>query len=145
MAVASIGCEGFIQLVGSENNEPIEAKSFQKNLHNIQIGDLLLVKLETRENNNLTAKIVRKIKLSRRIILGVYFHDKNGSFISSTSKKDPKPYPVEPLKHSTVINAKYGYFEIRKSKKNSRKFKIFDFHFTIIFSSVTSYRNFIFI
>ncbi len=139
MAVASIECGEFIILVGSENNEPIEAKSFQKNLNNIQIGDLLLVKLERRENNNLKAEIVRKIHLSKRMILGVYFHDKNGSFISSTSKKDPKPYPVEPLKHSTIINGKYGYFEIRKSKKNSRKYKIFDFHLFGSITDVSSY------
>ncbi|OUX43132.1 hypothetical protein CBE37_02595 [bacterium TMED277] len=139
MAVAFTGCEEFIQLVGSENDEPIEAKSFQKNLHNIQVGDLLWVKLEQRKNNNLTAKIVRKIKLSRRMVLGVYFHDKNGSFVSSTTRKDPKPYPIEPLKHSSVINGKYGYFEIRKSKKNSRKFKIFDFHLFGSITDVSSY------
>ena len=45
MAIASIGCDGSIKLVGSINNEPIEAKSLQKNLNNIQTGDLLLVKL----------------------------------------------------------------------------------------------------
>ncbi len=62
MAVASIACDGLMKLVGSINNEPIEAKSFQKNLINIQTGDLLLVRLENQANNNFKAKIVRKIK-----------------------------------------------------------------------------------
>ena len=139
MAVASITCDGLIELVGSENNEPIKAKSFQKNIINIQIGDLLLVKLKQQTNYNLKAEIVRKIKPSKRLILGVYFHSQKGSFISSTSKKDPRPYPVEPLRQNTKIDGKYGYFEIKKSKRGIRKYKIFDFY---LFGSITDISSF---
>merc|ERR1712093_777473 len=119
--------------------EPIEAKSFQKNLNNIQTGDLLLVKLENQANNIFKAEIVRKIKPSKRLILGVYSHNKTGSFISSTSKKDPKPYLVEPLKQSANIDGKYGYFDIKKSNKNNRKFKILDFN---LFGEITDISSF---
>ncbi len=139
MAVASITCDGLIVLVGSENNEPITAKSFQKNLINIQIGDLLLVKLKQQRNYNLKAEIVRKIKPSKRLILGVYFHSQKGSFISSTSKKDPRPYPVEPLRQNNKIDGKYGYFDIKKSKRSIGKYKIFDFY---LFGSITDISSF---
>ena len=139
MAIASIGCDGSILLVGSENNEPIEAKSFQKNLNNLQIGDLLLVRLEKKADNSLKAEIVRKIEPSKGLILGVYFHNTSEPFISSTSKKDPKPYPVDVLKQSTKIDGKFGYFEIKKSKKNRQKFKIIDFH---LFGSIKDISSF---
>ena len=139
MAITDISSEGIINLSGSESDKPITAISNQINMTNIQVGDLVLVKLTKFQKGAFKAEIIRKIPPSKRLMLGVYFHNKNGSLISSTSKKDAKPYIVESLKQGSIIDGKFGFFELKKSGKFSRTNRILDFHLFGDIAELSSY------
>tara|TARA_B100001250_G_C19681692_1_gene736145 strand:- start:521 stop:760 length:240 start_codon:yes stop_codon:yes gene_type:complete len=79
MAITDISSEGIINLSGSEGHSPITAISDQINMTNIQVGDLVLIKLTKIQKSEFKAEIIRKIPPSKRLVLGVYFHNKNGS------------------------------------------------------------------
>ena len=139
MAITDISSEGIINLSGSEGHSPITAISDQINMTNIQVGDLVLIKLTKIQKSEFKAEIIRKIPPSKRLVLGVYFHNKNGSLISSTSKKHAKSYIVESLKQGSIIDGKFGFFKLKKSGKFSRTNKILKFYLFGDIAELSSY------
>ena len=118
---------------GSDNGKPLQFLCSSVNVNSLSIGDFVLVLINHSTETNAELSILKRIKLPKNYIFGVYFHDQKNSKVALFSNKGNKPIRVLPLKNGENIDRKFGYFELGKISKFPKKHKIYDFH---IFGSI---------
>ena len=118
---------------GSDNGKPLQFLCSSVNVNSLSIGDFVLVLINHLTDTNAELSILKRIKLPKNYIFGVYFHDQKNSKVALFSNKGNKPIRVLPLKNGENIDRKFGYFELGKISKFPKKHKIYDFH---IFGSI---------
>ena len=122
-------------LSGSNIGRPLEFLCSGININSLSLGDLVEVLIKDSREISQGLTILKRIKYPKNYIFGVYFNDQRNSTVALFSHKAGRPIGVVPLKNGETIDRKFGYFELGKSSKFPKKYKIHDFH---IFGSIDS-------